>query len=713
MPHGKLTQKDVDALPLPQGHLEGNGGARLLPSQGHDISCATALVHDTEQVLGTRRIAAIVLPELLSELATEEVRPPVQAAALVISSEAPCSRHPRQRTTTRSSQQDLGKTPPRPPGLGPLGLGATGMIAPLESSPRKSERAKSETPPTGIIVIESGAEGIPTEAAPLKPTAKLDAVNGTARRYGATPGLSIAEASALGAHLRIVTVTRGELHRALARVAEVALAFGTTAAIDPPQPAEAGLPDTVWLDITGVAHLFGGESALLLELASSVRALGHSVRVAAAAGPFLAQAHARWSIGSLQSRFPCDSPAARAALPIVALPLLSREVTWLAQLGVQTFGDLTHLPRAALVPRLEAHASLVIDLCLGHDPTPLVAYNPPRILIEEASFSVPITGTQPLGFALRGVAARLSARLAGRGEAAQALKLRLRYDELMARYRGLDRELVLHFDFASPLWREEDLQRVTISRLEHTRLEAPCVGLTLEAPLLTSAAVRQLELPVGPALSGCKGTSGLTVLLAELEMELGQGRVGVLSIADSHRPEGKSILLPVVRSARSRSPRSRSRQSMKRSPSFEQTYPRRFLENSPSPHSQDEAARGQDCAIRNSAIRNQKQPSRAQRLSLHDLSAAADRQYPTRLLPRPLPISTPFEEGAPLFIDGRNFIITRIVFEQRLEAVEWWTQRSTSRDYFRLYLQSEAGVAEVLLYRDRDRGSRFLQAIYD
>src|SRR6185369_6661229 len=129
-------------------------------------------------------------------------------------------------------------------------------------------------------------------------TAVLDAVEDEARRYGVRPGQRVAEASVLLAGLAVHRVKHGELDAALGRVAEVALAFGPIAALqlraaDPASPRSpwGDAPfDTVWLDVTGAAHLVGGEEALLDELEERVGALGHRVRLAIASGPRLAQA---------------------------------------------------------------------------------------------------------------------------------------------------------------------------------------------------------------------------------------------------------------------------------------------------------------------------------------------------------------------------------------------------------------------------------------
>src|SRR6185437_11511289 len=132
----------------------------------------------------------------------------------------------------------------------------------------------------------------------------------------------VTEAAALHTGLSVHRVSYGEIDAALGQVAEVALAFGPTASLRlrdapadergvwggssplsvdraPRTPWGDAPFDTVWLDITGAAHL--------AELEERVGALGHRVRLAIAGGPRIAQALARWAPGL------SGAPGARAA----------------------------------------------------------------------------------------------------------------------------------------------------------------------------------------------------------------------------------------------------------------------------------------------------------------------------------------------------------------------------------------------------------------
>ncbi|HEX6275215.1 MAG TPA: DNA polymerase Y family protein [Polyangiaceae bacterium] len=528
-------------------------------------------------------------------------------------------------------------------------------------------------PPFGVILAGSPESSSATPAA----TERLVAVNHVARRYGVRAGQSIAEAGALVARLEIHRVAPAAIDRALAAVADVAFAFGATVAVR--------TPDTVFVELGGSSHLFGGEEALGEELAGRVRALGHGVRIAVADGPELARAFACWGApagkGKAVRCVPSEHTAQEArTLPVVALPLSDECQGFLVRLGVLTFGDLAGLPRSAVGGRLEGEVSRALDLAAGVDRTPLVPYQPASELEERVSFEHGVAGSEPLLFALRGLASRLSARLSGRGEAADALVLTVQHDRSIARLRGVKPETKLRFSLATPLHREEDVRRIVFTRLERVRLPAPSVGLVLAAPVLVSAVQRQLEL--GEALAGNAGASDeLPLVLAELRSDLGEERVGILKTLDAHRLEAQSVLEPTegVIPGKTRGKARRAARSAKRS-----------------------RQRETPLAVHVSGA------------SSGELVGGLAGGAPvTRLLPEPLPLDAAFRVGATVAIDHRLYNIERLRFEQRLYAVEWWTRAPVQRDYVRLWLRGHDGVVEALAFVDRESQKRYLQAVAD
>jgi len=421
------------------------------------------------------------------------------------------------------------------------------------SAGQKRGGARSPTLPLGVILVDEASvlppegEEESTERAPRSDSSRVElaAVNAAAERFGVRVGQTVAEAQAFVSRLAVKEVTRQRVLARLGEIAEVALGYGPTVSIES--------PDTVWVDVSGASHLAGGEETLALELAARVRALGHRVRVSVSDGPRLSQALARWGRANREGMVVVpreETSRCMAALPVRALPIDAERTAWLVRLGVLTLGDLARLPRSASASRLGDDASLVLDLAQGRDSSPLVAYVPPAIPKEESIWDEPVDGVSPLLFVVRGLLSRLSARLEGRGEALQAVDLVLLHDRGIARLQQASAETVLRFELAAPIWRPEELFRVISSRLGRTELSAPTIGLRLEARAITRALALQLDLSryaSGLGGSATRGPETLPVLLAELLSDLGKERVGVLRVEGSHRPEKKSRLVPVTK----------------------------------------------------------------------------------------------------------------------------------------------------------------------
>jgi protein ImuB len=560
---------------------------------------------------------------------------------------------------------------------------------------------------------------------------QLDAVNSAARQRGVFPGQTIAQATAIVGNLCIQPLPRACVAAALKQVAEVALGFGS--------PVSFGAPDTVWVDVSGSSHLFNGELELGLELRALVQALGYTARVAIAGGPWLAQSFARHStLDALGILLANASHTARLVgdLPIFALPIERECVTWFSRLGLLSIDDLRKLPQSALAGRLAvttrtapekttlggSGGGTVLDLIQGRDDGVLVPYHPDEMPFEELRWDEPLESVEPLLFVLKGLAARLSARLEGRGQAVQDLLLTIHYDRSIAALRsgsdagagrladpsGTTLALVpralaappgtqdaaaeqtftkqIPFRFASPLVHADDLERVVRSRLQRQTLLAPAVALSLQATSVTDARHWQLDLQadLGLAAGMSSDPRSIAVLVAELAADVGDDAVGVLVMNDSHLLEKNSALVPM-----SVLPMKKSR-NVSRHPGMRRAA------------SSLEA----ELAIHFVAASESESGSDALRL-------------PTRLLATPIALKTRMKKNELWVIQEQAFVIGSIHFEQRLEGVEWWDSVRVFRDYFRVWLtalngrSNAGGGMEVLAYVDRENGRSYVQALYD
>lgn len=370
------------------------------------------------------------------------------------------------------------------------------------SGPRAKPRAKESDPeswddaapnstregvPLAIVIAPPPPAPLLTEAKLLGNT-RLDVVSREARRLGVHPGHTIAQARARASNLAVRVVRAEDVTGVLARLAEVALAFGATVSFANAGGANAGganaggtstkksaptsYGDVVWVDVTGCAHLHArassgeavdasGETILAARLARVFSGLGHVCSVAIADGPRVAAMLARAATGAraaskndgVRAQAPADTGGRRrgfddsqdddpllvvvppgknavalAPLPVSALPIAADDARWLAKIGVRTIEELRALPRAALASRLGARAQEVLALADGEDRAPLSPYVPPEVPEEEATLEYGIEGAVALTFVAKSLTDRLATRLAGRAVAASRIELDLVLD---------------------------------------------------------------------------------------------------------------------------------------------------------------------------------------------------------------------------------------------------------------------------------------------
>lgn len=511
-------------------------------------------------------------------------------------------------------------------------------------------------------------------SAPSRKEPRLEAVSLRAEKLGVRAGQSMSEARALSADFELKFVSSETISSLLMTVVDVVQSFGTSVSMNhsagesfSPGAAQEDLFEPrklapcVWIDVSGIAHLWGGEQALALEIRERVRLLGHTVRVAIAPGPELARAIALYGPereGGLLI-VPRDKTREMVQmLPLTALPLAASELQYFAKLGIFEVSELARLPKASLSGRLGLRARSILDWLEGRDDIPLTPCALSESLEEKMEFEGETTDLSPVLFALRGLLARLCARLLGRGRALSQFELWLDLAAGFATKRPA-RSMRLSFELSLPLYKEGDLFRVVKTRLERVQLEQAIQGLRLVAHRFEELPAMQLSL--GSKSQSPHEALELSLLLGELGQDLGAGRAGVLSVEESHKPEERSRLKPLL------SPKQKSR------------GPRRAV------------------------------PSEKWKAELR--TRELDRV--TRLLPEPIPLSIPLRVGASVLLAKELYTLKRLKFIERLDGVSWWEKSGVHRDYLWALFQGPEAVLETLVYVDRRTGERFLQGLCD
>ena len=179
--------------------------------------------------------------------------------------------------------------------------------------------------------------------------------------------------------------------------------------------------DGLVMDITGVAHLFGGEAGMLVDIRRRLARAGLAVRIGLAdtRGAAWALAHHGEGVASGEM-LPHIGP-----LPVAALRLDAASCIALERLGLRTIGDLAALPRAALTRRFGQDVLMRLDQALGDQPEQVSP------LAEPPHYRVRLTLPEPIGLSddvMAGTASlleRLCARLKANEAGARVLCLTL------------------------------------------------------------------------------------------------------------------------------------------------------------------------------------------------------------------------------------------------------------------------------------------------
>jgi protein ImuB len=184
--------------------------------------------------------------------------------------------------------------------------------------------------------------------------------------------------------------------------------------------------DGLTLDVTGCAHLFGGEQALLDQAARRIARLGLEVRASMAGTPDAARALASFGPGGWVA---CgEDEAAIRPLPAAALGLGPETTLALARAGLRTVGDLASRPPQALAARFGSGLTTRLARVLGREDIRIAPLRPAPACTAERHFPEPLASVERLMPALRrlslDMAADLERREAG-GRAFEAVFFRV------------------------------------------------------------------------------------------------------------------------------------------------------------------------------------------------------------------------------------------------------------------------------------------------
>ncbi len=367
----------------------------------------------------------------------------------------------------------------------------------------------------------------------------LVAVDALAAAAGLAPGMPLADARALEPELQAVEADPVADARALAGLADWCGRYT-------PWTTTHG-DDCILLDITGCAHLFGGEAGLARDLIERLVAIGYAGFLAVADTPGAAWAVSRMGGGYGRPGAPLGealippgrAEAALAGLPIAALRLDPATVEGLERLGLRRIGDLIALPRGSLAARFGPEVLRRLDQALGRAVEPVSPRRPVPTHLARMVFPEAIGRTEDVSAALARLLDQLCAGLEQAQQGARRVELAL--------YRvdgGVDRQSI---GTSRPSRRPGHLFRLLAGRLDH--IDA---GFGIEVAVLSAL----LAEPLGPAQigfdapGGAAGLGGDDTPVDDLVDRLA-GRLGRNAVVrpvpfESHLPEREVAMRPAM-----------------------------------------------------------------------------------------------------------------------------------------------------------------------
>jgi protein ImuB len=370
----------------------------------------------------------------------------------------------------------------------------------------------------------------------------VTAVNEAAEAMGIAPGLGLADARALHPALAVAAADPAGDAAALARLAFWCGRYSPWTA---PQA-----PDGVWLDVTGSAHLQGGEASLVAELVERMARQGIAGRAVIADTAGAAWAMARAGSAPVVVVPEGGMRAALTPLPVLALRLAPALVGELERLGLRRIGDLLGLPRAALARRFGETVTLRLDQALGTVAEPLSPLPPAPARWTRCRFAEPIGTAEAIAAATRLLMEALCRRLAEEGLGLRRLRLGL--------YRVDGSRAEAAIGTARP---SRDVRHLL--KLLEEKLMAVDPGLGIEDMLLEAAKVEtqaaaQLSFrnalhhfTVGKKIEGeekgreREDETEIAALVDRLANRLGPGAVFAMLPRESHVPERAVACAPV------------------------------------------------------------------------------------------------------------------------------------------------------------------------
>lgn len=292
------------------------------------------------------------------------------------------------------------------------------------------------------------------------------------------------------------------------------------------------LPDGLILNITGCAHLWGGEEAYYRDIIGRVRAGGYHVR-----GSIADTIGAAWAFTRHLKEPPIIPPGDHLRLlkelPATALRLSPDTLARLRKLGLSKIQNILNQPRQTLAPRFGKELPERLDQAFGQTEEYIISVIPPVSYRERLPCLDPVVNAGGIEYALSRLLEMLCQRLQREGKGVRTA--------LFQCHRVDHQVITLSVGTTRATYSITHLFKLFDTKLADIE---PAMGIelfTLEAPKVGDAAGTQEALWGGPA-----GTE-LAELLDRIANKTGAQALARYFPAQHHWPERAYTRVPLDR----------------------------------------------------------------------------------------------------------------------------------------------------------------------
>jgi protein ImuB len=354
---------------------------------------------------------------------------------------------------------------------------------------------------------------------------QISALDDAAARLGLEVGLPLANARAVCPDVQVFDADEAADAQALNAIADWCDRFTPLVALDSPH----GL----FLDITGCAHLFGGEAKLMQMLCGALARQDFAVSAAIAGTSVCARTMNRYAHG----RIIMDGEEADSVkpLPVSALGAEDAITRGLRRAGLKTIGDVASRARREITARFGADFTFLLEQALGQGDAPISPRKPLPDYIVEKRFAEPVSTDGVIAATLSRLAQMLVAAMEKQGKGARRL------EASFFRTDGAVRAIAV--DTGQPVTRAAMIDRLFRERLD--ALSDPLdPGFGFDLVRLSASRTEIVVQQQRDLDANVHDNDELAALIDRIAARIGGRRVVVHLPQDTHIPERAGLAAP-------------------------------------------------------------------------------------------------------------------------------------------------------------------------